>query len=72
VNFYGLLLKKSIILGDAKIWMDVTSCFFQMHVKPKNQKGGLNRGVDTGLESCLKIYKDLKISENLSKIHELF
>jgi hypothetical protein len=22
------------------------------------------RGVDTGLESCLKIYKDLKISEN--------
>jgi hypothetical protein len=25
-----------------------------------------------GLESCLKIYKDLKISENSSKIHELF
>jgi hypothetical protein len=25
-----------------------------------------------GLESCLKIYKELKISENSSKIHELF
>jgi galactose mutarotase-like enzyme len=30
------------------------------------------REVDTGLESSLKIYKDLKISENSSKVHELF
>jgi hypothetical protein len=33
---------------------------------------GKNRGVDTGLKSCLKIHKDLKISENSKNNSEIY
>jgi hypothetical protein len=43
-----------------------------MKTKVMQCKNSEHRGVDTGLENCLKFYKDSKISENSSKIHELF
>jgi hypothetical protein len=45
----------------------VEMSFFFLHFTSVLDDGS-NRGVNTGLKSCLKIHKDLKTSENLSKI----